>query len=166
LNDSNLGRTDLWTPEEEAFLLANRQDFSMGDLAQKLGKTRSAVAGKSRRLGIVTTKAHHSRMITRALVKAHESGKYANRARPQRPEGYIPIVTTYKRGEKAVPKHMVEPPVYILDGVGVKIGDIESHHCKWVVGEPSDFICCGQNRLPNSPYCENHHQIAYKPRKN
>lgn len=147
-----------WTRSEVDFLAENRFNMSLSDIGRHLGRSRNAVAGKAARLGIKTTALHHSRMITQALVKAHATGKYANRQ-------FKHIKTTFVKGGRAESQHMKEPDVGILNGIGVKMGEIENHHCKWVVGDPSEFTCCGNRRLEGSPYCESHHKIAYKPRK-
>lgn len=166
MNDSKPGQTDpkgeVWSPEEINFLRENRHNFSLSALAEKLGRTRGAVAGKSKRIGIKTTTQHHKQMISRARASSERVGKRTTWAKPE----FTHIQTKFVRGGRAEPKHMIEPDVGILNGVGVKIGEIESHHCKWVVGEPADFTCCGQKRLEGSPYCENHHKIAYKARIN
>lgn len=157
-----------WSKEQLQFLVKNRLLMSMSELAEHLGKTRGSVAGKLFRIGFKVNKAFHSKMVSRALTRAHASGKYAGRktrrlATPEGLEGYVGIKSTFKRGAKSVPQHMIEPPVMILNGTGVKIGDMEAHHCKWIIGEPSDITCCGQDRQNKSPYCTAHHSIAYKP---
>jgi GcrA cell cycle regulator len=48
-----------------------------------------------------------------------------------------------------------------------KLLDLESHDCRWPVGEPRhpDFHFCGAPQLPGHPYCERHRRIALQPAK-
>lgn len=161
-------QTDSWTEEEVKFLIENRKNMSMSMIAFEIGKTKGAIAGKLHRLGIKADENLRRAMLSEGVRRsyARRSGINCNLVSTKKGvDGWKAIATVYKRGEKATPKHMIEPPVGILGGVGVKLWALENHHCKWVVGEPSDLTCCGQNRLKDSPYCQDHHNIAYKPRR-
>lgn len=169
LNQSELRPTPNWTREQIDFIVTKRLEMSAADLAREIGKTKGAVVGKLFRIGLKVPPAFTKKMVSRGLRRCHKAGKFANRARivkVENKDGWKPIKTSYKRGTKAVAQHMTEPPVVILDGVGVKLWALEAHHCKWVVGEPSNLTCCGQNRQKDSPYCQEHHQYAYKGKPN
>jgi GcrA cell cycle regulator len=45
--------------------------------------------------------------------------------------------------------------------------DLKERMCKWPVGHPGepDFHFCGGEVRPNSPYCQEHHVMAYMPPK-
>lgn len=165
LNHRELVPSRAWTAEELKFLVENRLSMSMKNLSIKMKKSRGSIAGKLHRLGLRTPKQFSRLMLSVGRKQASEDGELKGRAvvsSKKGPDGWKAIGTTFKRGTKALPQHMIEPPAGILDGVGVKMWMLEHHHCKWVVGEPSNLTCCGQNRHPNSPYCQDHHQIAYK----
>ena len=169
LNANELRPTPNWSQEQIDFIVNRRFEMSAADLAKELGKTKGAVVGKLFRIGLKVPPSFTKKMVSRGVKRMHKAGKYANRARIVKVEGkdgWNPIKTSYKRGTKAVAQHMIEPPVGILNGVGVKLWELESHHCKWVVGEPSNLTCCGQNRQKDSPYCQEHHQVAYKGKPN
>lgn len=165
LNANELVPTPAWSAKDIKFLIENRRYMSASTLAGRMNRSKGSVMGKLHRLGLKTTKDFNRMMLAIGTKRAHAEGKYADRNLVNSKkdyDGWTSIATVYQKGEKAVPQHMMEPPVGILDGVGVKMWELEHHHCKWVVGEPSDLTCCGQNRHPNSPYCQEHHKIAYK----
>lgn len=162
LNLSEAKPTPNWNAGDIKFLIENRMNMSMTMIAGHLNKSKGAVAGKLRRLGIKTSKDFHRMML--AVSRGAVGGNLVNKKKAD--DKWTAIATVYKKGSKAVPQHMREPPVAILDGVGVKLWLLEPHHCKWVVGEPSNLTCCGQNRQKDSPYCQDHHKFAYKGRPN
>lgn len=155
-----------WTQEELDFLIANRTKMSLSQIGAKLHKSRSAVAGKSRRLGIQIAPGQARKRVLKPKEERVFKAKRVTLVKIEQDGDWKPIATTFKRGTKAIPKHMMEPPVGILNGVGVKLWELEANHCKWVIGEPSDLTCCGQNRHPDSPYCQDHSRIAYKGKPN
>jgi len=51
---------------------------------------------------------------------------------------------------------------------GVLPADLTESMCRWPIGDPreDDFMFCGRNIRPGSPYCEQHTAMAYQaPRK-
>lgn len=47
----------------------------------------------------------------------------------------------------------------------VFIADLKPHHCRWVKGEPKEFMYCGTRKEGrNSPYCSMHMRLSYVPR--
>lgn len=165
LKQSELVPTPAWSAGDLKFLIENRAYMSTSTLAGHLNRSKGSVVGKLHRLGMKTTKDFNRMMLAIGTKRALAEGKFANKNLVNSKKGddrWTAIATVYKKGQKAVPQHMIEPPVGILNGVGVKLWELENHHCKWVVGEPSHLTCCGQNRHPNSPYCQEHHKFAYK----
>lgn len=143
-----------FTAEEDAFLRENREKYSTAIMGEMLGRTKNSVVGRCHRLKIKLSP-------EKKRAAWSEAGKKRALKLNSAVMGFSPMKITRREKGRLPPMFMREPPVMILDGVGVKIGLLEDHHCKWVVGEPKDMTCCGQERRENSPYCAAHHSIAY-----
>ena len=63
-------------------------------------------------------------------------------------------------GGRASPIRQSKPPMLTLVAVKERM-------CKWPIGHPGepDFHFCGGEARPNSPYCPEHHVMAYMPFK-
>lgn len=50
--------------------------------------------------------------------------------------------------------------------VGVKPLDLESHHCRWPIGDPRspDFVHCGNPKMNGRPYCKSCLRRAIAPK--
>jgi len=48
-----------------------------------------------------------------------------------------------------------------------KLVNLESHDCRWPIGDPREphFRFCGSLQRPGYPYCEHHCRIAFNPAK-
>lgn len=148
-----------FTQEEDDFLIENREKYSLSKLAIMLGRSKNSIVGRCHRLGAILTDEKRDEVY-------RENGKSRKKQIiGVNGEVFKPIKTTFKRHGRAAPMFMREPPVLILDGKGVIMGLLEPHHCKWVVGDPKNITCCGNDRQENSPYCAAHHQIAYAGKK-
>jgi GcrA cell cycle regulator len=142
-----------WNDERVGILTRMLADgYSHGVIARRLGaKSRSAVIGKARRLGLSSPadkpRIHLPYWHSRRPVKAKPPPKPAP-PRPPRP----PVATTPK---PAAP-----------DKATVGLQQLEAHHCRWPVGDPRlpGFGFCGAEPKPGKPYCDKHEGRAYDPR--
>lgn len=129
-------RATTWTPEREAQLIElNSQGLSVTHIANIMGYTRSAIAGKRRRLNLT--------------VVGEEAKRRSER-----------IKAAIKPGTKRKVERKVSPPLG-----GVFLADIEPHHCRYPLGllcKPLVEVC-GASRLPNSSYCAKHYAKCYRP---
>lgn len=64
-----------------------------------------------------------------------------------------------KRFAPTVPR-----PVEKVKKHSVFIVDLKPHHCRWVKGDPKEFMYCGTRKQEGSPYCQTHHALSYVSR--
>lgn len=109
------------------------------DPAKKL--SRNAVIGKIHRLNL----------SGRTTKYRHKADRPARRqAEPRRsPHQPIPVY----RGPTHMPADL--PTQHADDVARVSLMDLEPHHCRWPVGEPTQGFC-GCTKQPGSSYCKAH----------
>lgn len=121
-------------------------------IARQLGGiSRNAVIGKIHRLGLsgrVTTQRKKQAPWFRRVRKAKAVRAGIARAR------------TWREIAKSLPQHPLPPPT-VTDVARVQLLDLESHHCRWPVGEPTQGFC-GCSAVPGLPYCAGHADRAYR----
>jgi GcrA cell cycle regulator len=108
------------------------------------GVSRNAVIGKWHRLGLVRAPKQRSRLRSEGSRTARHKER---------------IARTPKR---LPPTFFAEPlpPAVETDVARVSFADLEKHHCRWPVGEPTAGFC-GCKPLDGLPYCEPHARRAY-----
>jgi len=125
-----------WTEELMAEMkqLASKGK-SGGQIALKLGLTRSAVIGKMSRLKIPLT----------GVARGGRAPGMPHR-------------------KKAILNVHVEEPVKPLP-TNVTLPELDPSGCKWPIGDPatSGFVYCNQRRSGRHSYCEAHCRIAFRP---
>ena len=133
----------------EALRLKWLQGRSAGVIARELNKSRSAIVGKIRRMGLTR------RGTTISLHSVRR--------------GDVSIVDTRPTEPAPAPKTPDEPK---LDPVSLL--DLKRHHCRAIVIESSNdgfAKYCGARRLKDSAWCRDHHRqfhvkwTDYKGRK-
>jgi GcrA cell cycle regulator len=112
--------------------------YSARWIAVHLGMTRNAVIGKAHRLG---------------LERQKTANRPGERQRPhkRKPPPIVVIVPA------PLPPDPPKPPPS-----GVKLVDLERHHCRWPLGEPRDMLFCGQPKWELTSYCPFHVKQAYQ----
>jgi GcrA cell cycle regulator len=153
-----------WTPDRERRL---RELWAAGysgtQCANRLGgfshckdRGRSAVIGKANRLGLparnTSTRTPHptrKRPLSKEAKSARPSATIHALVRPQLPTSPLPPATEYDRAR-------------------VSFLDLDKHHCKWAVGDPTIVghaqpLFCGKDRHPGLPYCSVHARRAFVP---
>ena len=138
-----------WTSENvEKLRKLWANDLSGSAIAAELKTTRSAVIAKAARLGLPgrtpSTNQRAARSDDRKKRKQHPWRPASARA----PDTHQPITPSD------------DAPVS-----GVTLLDIESHQCRWPLGDPQsdNFRFCGCRKVDGRPYCEAHLQMAYVP---
>jgi GcrA cell cycle regulator len=133
-----------WTTSrcEQLRTLWDDKGLSAGLIAREMHTTRNAIIGKAYRMrlsprGSTANVADKSIKPTRVPTKP--------RARP-RPAAVTPIRVQSRQ----------YPP-----GAPIPLIDLQSHHCRWVLGDPRDMLFCGQRKLEPHSYCELHVKQAY-----
>lgn len=121
-------------------------------IARQLGGiTRNAVIGKIHRLGL-------SGHVTTQRKKQAPWFRRARKAKAVR--AGIARAKTWREIAKSLPQHPLPPPT-VADVARVQLLDLESHHCRWPVGEPTQGFC-GCTAVPSLPYCAGHAHRAYR----
>lgn len=125
-----------WTPELEATLrrMWEIDLLSTGVIAMKFGMSRSAVAGKVRRMNLTM------RMEARCRKP---KPKKIQRRKPQAPVELI-----------SAPLPVEDVPAKPL----VTFAELEPHHCRAPYGDPKEpgFGFCGCTSVPGKSYCAAH----------
>lgn len=131
-----------WTPERiEALVEMRRNGMTFGQIANVLGVTRSAMIGKAHRMGMCERRASAPKM-------ARLPRRIAAPAR--KPPSQRPIAL------RGPPKDPAPMPTPAADDVArVSLLDLEPHHCRWPVGEPTQGFC-GCDKVPGLSYCAGH----------
>jgi GcrA cell cycle regulator len=144
-----------WHAEAIADLRRHWSDgFTASEIATRLerfGKiTRCAVIGKVRRLGLESRKPSGPGLA--ALPK---------RKRTQQPrQKSLPfILRPLAKQGKPLPAAPMPRQVH-ADVARVAFLDLESHHCRWPVGEPTQGFC-GCPKVEGLSYCEAHAHRAF-----
>ena len=140
-----------WTQEQDDFLREQYRAISTRAIGERLGKTKNAIIGRANRLGI--TKPY------REVFGYGDAPRQYRRARKSRGDGLGGKSLNRGAKEKG-PEKLTEAEIHPLNGVGVKIWEIEPKHCRWVVGEPSNLLFCGHNKEAGSSYCPDHTRLS------
>lgn len=135
-----------WTAERYKRLAELRDEgLTAAQIAKELGGvTRNAVIGTANRLGLVKQTGPR----TGSVVPKRKPV----RKRVENHGNYVRLVEA------------VSPAVPVIDqraDVPVTLFDLQSHHCRWPIGDPVLF--CGGTKLDGQAYCEHHYSIAYVP---
>jgi hypothetical protein len=153
MNEQGLNLINLWTPEEDAYLAQHYNSCKAMDIASHLGRTKNAVIGRAQRLKLGTPmpfiRAERIKKL-RAIFAAHKDKPVAPRKSR--------VAVFRKDGVKLAPTPLIEDVTTPLNGVGVKIWDLEADHCRWVMGDPADLTYCGHPKMADSCYCPTHYR--------
>lgn len=150
------GTSTNWTQEQDDFLKEQYRVLSKTAIAARLGKTKNSVIGRAYRLGI-------SRPYQEVLEERQANSK---RFRPRKSRGDKSGPELFYRRLKPVKAvKMTEAEIVPLNGVGVKMWELESSHCRWVIGEPKDLTFCGHPKQSGSSYCSCHSSISVRDKK-
>lgn len=134
-----------WTQEELTTLQSMRHSGkSAGVIADVLGKTRNAVAGKLHRLGLCKPR---RKAENRAVMNGHKSVSVRFGA----------FALASPRGNGDINKNDPAKPL------GVTLIDLQPNDCRWPYGE-EHFLFCGHGKAPGSAYCFTHSQMAWRRR--
>lgn len=138
---------DFWTADRTLLLTTRYDDgASYGIISREVGCTRSAVAGKVKRL-----------MLPRR-----------GRPRIQLPNPSNLPGRRFKQPHRKVPQlalveklSLVEEP--IIPGRECGVFELDRHRCRYPEGEPRtpEFHFCGQEPMKGSPYCGRHHRLTH-----
>lgn len=127
--------------------------------------TKNAIIGKCRRLGLDGTPERvleKRREAARAAARASAAlRRAARKARQEPPESFQEAAEAFDDDPPPVPP---AAPTSLRRQV-----DIPAHPCRWPLNSPpkgsGQFLFCEQPAAPGQPYCHEHCEVAYIPRR-
>ena len=141
---------------------------SGGDIAKRIGTTRSAVIAKMHRLGCARsaeTRAKARNLLTRKQARRNAKQKLKADKTPPKPGKLTIELVGLQRTAFKAPNLPIAPAD---DVARVSHQDLESEHCRWPVGDPNLLVhkhlplYCGERRAEGLPYCSAHCLRAFK----
>jgi GcrA cell cycle regulator len=144
----------MWTEERiERLRVMRTEGYSCSQIAADLGGvTRNAVIGKISRLGLASREKSPQQQQVRQRKSQGQRLLRKLLAKPSQPQP-----ASLSAAAVAPAPLACEP---------VKLVDLQSHHCRFPIGDPhdADFAFCGATAIEGLPYCESHCRLAYNPR--
>lgn len=132
-----------WTPEEDAVIVENWAKLSATKLGQLLNRSKNSVIGRANRMGMKKGHAYPTRVPKAVVRKAR-------------------LKDAIWRKIVIKPEKVYETNIDTLPFIGVKIWDLEKHHCRFMK-DPSTLEYCGHQTKERSSYCQHHHERIYRP---
>ncbi len=132
-----------WTDESvEKLRQLWAQGLTANEIAKKLGVTKNAIVGKVHRLCLTARP---------SPIKSKDAADEL----PLQPD------LIEKIEEKSV-EEVVEPRKN-EELTNIKLVDLDSHTCRWPIGDPrdDDFCFCGKKVRSGQTYCDEHSMQAY-----
>ena len=135
----------VWTDEQvEELKRLWDQGLTTGEIGKALGVSKNSVVGKAHRLELNGRPSPIKRNSEEIEAVAE-----------------VPEKTVEKKKAAKTPsaKKTVEKEKKKL----FTVNDLTSTSCRWPIGDPKDedFHFCGEEALPDKPYCAKHAAIAY-----
>lgn len=148
-----------YTEQEDALILTNYRTVGVRVLAQLLNRTHNSVIGRAYRLGV--SGSSEDALLERKIRTKKEKPPKPERLPRMRDHLMVKRPTTTedrKAAARLMPQALPEETITPLNGVGVKIWDIQPSHCRWVMGEAREMTFCGHTKRAGSHYCEDHYR--------
>ncbi len=133
------------------FLIA--EGLPQSAIGARLGMTRSAIAGKIDREGLV---------LMRSAKNPDRPVQAPTRVRKRKPKLAAMPSRTASRPSKPEPCRP-PPDVVLPDSVPIDLMGLNAATCRWPIGDPCEpgFFFCGAPPRDGKPYCGGHCAIAY-----
>ena len=146
---------NLYTEAEDAIVRENYRSMGAKALGALINRSKNSVIGRAHRLGVA--------MSQKEIEEIRRFNNLQQSRKPAVARDYLmverPIGFADKKSRvRLLPQKLPEETVAPLDGVGVKIWDLESTHCRWVMGDSKEMTFCGHQKHKGSHYCEAHFQ--------
>lgn len=132
--------TDLW-----------RRKRSLGEIALIFGVSRSAIAGKIKRLGLL----------------GQGAPKSVRRQTPRPPRRRKPVYSPFyaKALPLTVQSDAAQRSFNSVCGPSYDLMDLTRSECRWPIGNPGEeHFCYCAAPVKKGPYCPHHAAVAYQPR--
>lgn len=142
-----------WTDESvEQLRKMWSEGLTANEIAKKLGVTKNAIVGKVHRLCLT---ARPSPIKSKDnIVEETQMQLQPEAIEAETVEEEI-IVQEIEMPKVAAPK--------ACKGHNIKLVDLDSHTCRWPIGDPrdDDFCFCGKKVRSGQTYCDEHSAVAY-----
>ena len=154
--------------------------LTTNEIAKALGVSKNSVVGKVHRLNLDARPSPIKKKEEEKPNKAKNSPlkeKISSKA-PVQSEPSKEVKKSHASPKKEEEKPATEESVQIESKLSpnptfhkntcIKLADLDSHTCRWPIGDPRDdnFCFCGRHVKSGQTYCEEHAAIAYvKPMK-
>lgn len=147
-----------WTQEQDDYVKEQYRSLSASAIGLRLGKSRCAVIGRAYRLGL-------GKPYAEVFGELATNSPYRYKPRKSASDDHKRGSKHFYRKVKAMPFIEASDLMAPLNGVGVKIWDLGSNHCRWVIGDPKDLAFCGHDKHGKSSYCPTHFSLSKSPSK-
>jgi GcrA cell cycle regulator len=150
-----------WTPARVAQLKKLWEEgLSAALIAAEMGEgfTRNSIIGKTNRLKLTPRRTLSSLGAPRAKRRRPDRTK-----RTKAPGRMSPLRRLWFGSADSPIEPQPLPEAAATDIGRVHIRDLEHNHCRFVVGEPTDGMFCGDQKVPGLSYCEAHARRCYQP---
>ena len=140
-----------WTDESVEMLRKLwAQGLTANEIAKKLGVTKNAIVGKVHRLCL---KARPSPIKTKGSENADTEALQST----------ITFEEEHEEENSAEVAVAEEHKANTKKSKNIKLVDLDSHTCRWPIGDPrdEDFCFCGKKVKSGQTYCDEHAVMAY-----
>lgn len=141
-----------WTDESvEQLRKMWSEGLTANEIAKKLGVTKNAIVGKVHRL-----------CLTARPSPIKSKGNIVGSSEQEQSE-----VSVTETVEEEFINQKSEAPKAAMPksckGHNIKLVDLDSHSCRWPIGDPrdDDFCFCGKKVRSGQTYCDEHSVVAY-----
>lgn len=147
------GTSAWWNQERKTELEGKWADgLTSGQIASEMGVSRCAILGKVRRMGLPMRKGLSNQLYPKGETSAF---------------GGAIVRRTRRLGRKvaAAERYVAEVKMELLPPTSVALIDLESHHCRYIVGSSAGdglALFCGVDKAEGS-YCARHARLCYNP---
>ena len=143
-----------WTDEKvEKLRELWAQGYTANEIAKKLDVTKNAIVGKVHRLCLTARPS--------PIKSKNTDGETAEATAEVVTETSAEEIEAVDAGEtKAAPKKAAKVGG---EKTNVKLVNLDSHSCRWPIGDPrdDDFCFCGKKVRSGQTYCDEHSMMAY-----
>ncbi|MBR2299332.1 MAG: global cell cycle regulator GcrA-like protein [Alphaproteobacteria bacterium] len=138
-----------------------KKGLTTNEIAKELGVSKNSIVGKVHRLNLTARP---------SPIKKKDGEDEINDIEIQKNEPVTkePIVKEKSKVLKTSKIEINTIEVKAHKNTCIKLSELDSHTCRWPIGDPKDegFCFCGRKVKAGQTYCEEHAAIAYvKPGK-
>ena len=145
-----------------------KKGLTTNEIAKELGVSKNSIVGKVHRLNLTSRPS--------PIKKKDDEFDTAVVSTSEEPEVEKKPAKSAKKAQKEpeiiqqvdIQTIEITAPVAPKNKRGIKLSELDSHTCRWPIGDPKDdgFCFCGAKVRTGQTYCDEHAAIAYvKPGK-